>query len=144
GPRRTGSAGPAAPDGPPARGWGWKSAGPTNARTASCLALSRAQPAADHRADLVDGLGGEDVTVGAQALQVVGQAHLEAEDLQAHVGPGQKGLALARVLGLEQGLQQVVQALLHALAQGKAVVAGKAPGVLARPQDQVVGLGDDG
>jgi hypothetical protein len=44
----------------------------------------------------------------------------------------------------DQRFQQVVEVSLNTFVQNEAVLAGKTAGVLATPQNQVIGLGDDG
>src|ERR1022692_2099845 len=79
-----------------------------------------------------------------EALQVLGEPHLEAEDFEHQVRFFQQGLALLGVLGLDQCLQQVIEIAFDAFAQHEAMVAGEFASVIAGPKDQVVGLGDDG
>ena len=105
-----------------------------------CTAL---EPAADQLADLVNGLGCEAVALDLQALQVLGDSHLEAQDFQNQVGLLQQGLPLPIVLRSDQDFQQVVEIAFNPLAQHGAVVARKLVRVLARPQDQVIRLRDD-
>ena len=59
------------------------------------------------------------------------------------VGLLQQFLPLPGVLGPDQDFQQVVQVSFDAFAQHEAVVPGEFAGVIARPQDQVIGLRDD-
>ena len=99
--------------------------------------------AADQLADLVNRLGCEAVALDLEALQVLGEPHLEAEDFQDQVGLLQQGLPLPGVLGPDQDFQQVVQVPFDPFAQHEAVVAGEFARVVARPQDQVIRLRDD-
>jgi hypothetical protein len=55
----------------------------------------------------------------------------------------QQGLPLPSVLGTDEDFQQIVQVAFDAFTQHEAVVARKSTCVMAGPQDQVVGLGDD-
>jgi hypothetical protein len=100
-------------------------------------------PAADQFADLVNGFRREGVAVDFQALQVLGEPHLEAEDFQEKVGLLQQIVAFPPILGPEESFQQVVQVALDAFAEHKAVVAGELAGVVTGPQDEIVGLRDD-
>jgi hypothetical protein len=77
-------------------------------------------------------------------LQVFRQPHLEPEDLQREVGLLQQLLAVLRVFGSYQGLQQVVDVAFDAFSQHKTVVPRKFAGVVAGPEYQVIGLGDYG
>ena len=114
----------------------------TGGRGVSCFA-DNLEPAADQLADLVNGLGRKAVALDLEALQVLGEPHLEAEDFQNEVGLLQQFLALPGVLGPDQDFQQVVEVPFDAFAQHEAVVAGEFAGVIARPQDQVIRLRDD-
>jgi hypothetical protein len=58
----------------------------------------------------------------------------------AHFGLPQQPVPLPRVARLEERLRQVVQVALDPLAQHKAMGAGDATRVVARPQDQVIRL----
>ena len=75
--------------------------------------------------DLVDRLGGEAVAFDLEALQVLGQPDLEAEDFQQQVRLLQQLLALPGGLRPDEDFQQVVQITLDAFAQHEAVVAGE-------------------
>jgi hypothetical protein len=77
-------------------------------------------------------------------LQVLGEPHLKAKDFEHQVRSFQQGLALPGVFRLDQSLQQVVEVAFDAFAQHEAVIAGEFARVVAAPQDQVIGLGDDG
>jgi hypothetical protein len=76
-------------------------------------------------------------------LQVLGEPHLESQDFEHDVCLLQQGMTLLRVLGLDQSLQQVVEVAFDAFTQHEAVISWELARVLATPQDQVVGLGDD-
>ena len=75
-------------------------------------------------------------------MQVFRQPHLEPQDLQREVGFLQQLLAVLRVFGSYQGLQQVLEVPLNPLAQDEAVVAREFARVVTRPEDQVICLGD--
>lgn len=77
-------------------------------RTEGLLCLSSARlhpftpnPSADHATDGVQSLRIVAVAVGAQTLQVVGEAKLVTQQFQRHVGRFQQWLALARVACLD-------------------------------------------
>ena len=101
------------------------------------------EPAADKFADLVNRFRGEPVTVHLEALQILGEPHLEAEDFQHEVGLLQQFLAWLAVLYPYQRLQQVVEVSLNAFTEDKAVIARELAGVVTGPEDKVVGLRDD-
>ena len=63
--------------------------------------------------------------------------------LQVDIGLLQQFLAVSRVLRPDQDFQQVVKVPFNSFPQHKTVVAGKFTCVIARPQDQVIGLGDN-
>ena len=90
-----------------------------------------------------DGLGCEGVAFDLEALQVFRQPHLEAEDFKVQVRFFEQSLAVLGVLGGDQRFEQPVEVPLNPLAEHEAVVAGKLTRVVAGPEDQVVGLGDD-
>src|ERR1022692_673486 len=79
-----------------------------------------------------------------ETLQVLGEPHLEAEDFEHQVCFLQQGLTLLGVLGLDQCLQKVVEVSFDAFAEDETKIAGELAGVIAGPEDQVVGLRDDG
>ena len=62
---------------------------------------------------------------------------------QFQVGFVQQRLTFPAVFGLNQRLQQLVERPLQAFAKNKTMLPWKTAGVVATPQDQVVGLGDD-
>ena len=102
----------------------------------------RSQPP-DQSPDFVNRPGGEAVAGQLEALQVFRQPHLEPQDLQGQVGVFQESLALPRVLGPDQRLQQGVQVAFDPLAQDKAVIAGEPARVVAGPEDQVIRFRDN-
>ena len=110
---------------------------------ASASVWATAEPAADQSADFVDRLACEAVAVDFQTLQILGEPHLEAEDFERQVGLLEQPLPALVVLRSDQGLEQRVEVPLDPLAQHKAVVAGKAARVVAGPENQVIGLGDN-
>ena len=59
------------------------------------------------------------------------------------IGRFQQCLAIASVLGLDQRFEQIVQVAFDSLAKHETVIPWKRAGVITRPQDQVVGRGDD-
>jgi hypothetical protein len=81
-----------------------------------------------------NGLRCKTVAFNLEALQVLGESHLEAEDFQVQIGLLQQGLSLPSVLGPDQGFQQIVQVAFDAFAQHEAMVAGKFAGMVARPE----------
>ena len=103
---------------------------------------ARLQPATDKSADVVDLRGGKRVALGHQALQILRQPHLEAEDLEREVGLFEQGLSRRVVASADERLQKAVERPLDPLAGDEAMVAGKPAGVSAAPENQVVGLGD--
>jgi hypothetical protein len=68
---------------------------------------------------------------------------LEAEDFENEISLLQQLLPLAFVFGPDQVFQQIVEVPLNAFAEHKTMVAGEFPGVIARPQNQVIRLRDD-
>jgi hypothetical protein len=84
-------------------------------------------------------------TRGKTALNnhIFGETHLEPQDFEDQVRLLQQGLALLGVLGLDQGLQKVIEVAFDAFAEDEAVIAGEFAGVIAGPQDQVIRLRDD-
>ena len=75
-----------------------------------------------------------------EALQVLGEPHLEAKDLQYEVGLLQQFLPLLGVLGPDEDFQQVIQVSFDLFAQHETMIARELPRVIARPQDQVIRL----
>jgi len=85
---------------------------------------------------------GEAVAVDLQALQVFRQPHLEPQDFQREVGVFEEPLTVLGVLRPDQGSQQVVEIAFDPLAEHEPMITGEAARVVARPEDQVVSLGD--
>jgi hypothetical protein len=71
-------------------------------------------------------------------------SHGKTTLFQREVGLLQQSLPVFRVLGLDQNFQQVVQIPFDAFSQHKTVVPRELSGVAARPENQVVSLGDHG
>ena len=117
-------------------------------RPIGCLFASRLlltlapQPTAHQPSDLVDRLRGEGITFNLQALQVLRQPHLEPEDLEFQVCFFEQLLAILCVLGGDQRFEQSVQVSFDPFAQNEAVIARELTGVISRPENQVVSLGD--
>jgi hypothetical protein len=87
----------------------------------------------------------EEMARPVAAIPFLGRQRLHrALPLAGVPGPGGCTGPLAGVPGPDVGFQQVVQVAFDPLAQHEAVVAGEPAGVMARPQDEVVGLRDDG
>ena len=81
-------------------------------------------------------------SLNLQALQILRQPHLEPEDLQVQVRFFEQSLTVLGVLGLDKGFEQVVEISFDPFTQHETVVAGKLTRVVARPENQVVGLGN--
>ena len=58
------------------------------------------------------------------------------------LGPPGPSRRLLGVLRPDQGFQQVVEIAFDPLAEHEPMITGEAAGVVARPEDQVVSLGD--
>jgi hypothetical protein len=67
------------------------------------------------------------------------QPQLAAEYLDRKVGPSQQGLPVTGVLGLQERLEEGVEALFDTLAESVAVVAGEPADLETRPLHQVEG-----
>ena len=78
-----------------------------------------------------------------QTLQVFRQPDLKAKDFQFQVRFVQERRSFPAVFGLNQSFQKVVERAFQAFAQHKPMLSWKLAGVIATPQNQVVGLGDD-
>ena len=77
---------------------------------------------------------------GTRGCEVRARLSIAAPVLYRKMDWFEQSLVVLRVLGGDQRLQQVVEVPLDALAQHKAVVAGKAAGVVAGPENQVIHL----
>ena len=108
-------------------------------------AIAGSGPCHDHPSDFcrsafVDRLAGELVAVELEAPEVLGEPYPKAEDFQLQIGGLQQRLSDTLGLGLDQGIQQLVKVAFDPLAQDKAMMTGKPARVVARPENQVVGL----
>ncbi len=101
-----------------------------------------ADPAPHQSADFIHGAGGEAVAVATQTFEVLCQAKLKPQDFRRQVDLGQNGRAIARVLRRQQPLKYAIERAFDALSQNEAMISWKRRSVLARPQNQVVGLRD--
>ena len=97
----------------------------------------------EHLANLVDGPARKTVAVGPQALQVFGKSNLKSQDFQFQVGFIQQWGSFSAVFGSNQRFQQIVKCPFQPLSQNKTMLSRKPTRVVATPQNQVVGFGDD-
>jgi hypothetical protein len=67
----------------------------------------------------------------------------ESQDFERQIRLFHKRLTLAAVFGLDQRFQQVVKGSFNAFAQHKSVITREFAGMVTRPQDEIVGFGDD-
>ena len=68
--------------------------------------------------------------------------NLKPQDFELQVGRFQQGGSFSLILGPNQHLQQFVKCAFQAFAEYETMISRKAAGVVATPEDQVVGLGD--
>jgi hypothetical protein len=100
-------------------------------------------PAAHQFANFINGFRDEGIAVRLEALEVFRQSHLEPQDFQREIRLIQQRLSLTSVPGSDERFQQIIEVAFDPFAEDKPMIPWEAAGVAARPQKEVVSLGDD-
>ena len=95
-------------------------------------------PGADPAPRLVERAGSELVAAAVEVTEVVGQTDQETELLDAEVGPDQCGLTPPGVGRLDERFQHIQGGALNAVAEQKALRAGKPVERRDQPEDELV------